>query len=96
MKLRTSKIGKFQEGGAMPPAPEQAPAGAPQEGQDPIMVMAETAQVALETQDCQAAFSVCEIVMQLVQGAQGGAAPEAAPAEGPAFARKGAKLVRKR
>ena len=104
MKI-TSKISKFQMGGAAP-APAEDPAaaqgGAPMEGGapaeggaeggDPMAQILQVAAQAVQTQNCEAAMAVCQALMQI---AQGGAAPEQAPEE-PTFARNGAKLVRVR
>lgn len=106
MKIKTSL--KFQEGG-MAPAPVQEPMGGapapadpamggapmPEQGEDPIMQLAQIAAQAVQSGDCQAAMTVCEAFLQLIQEASGGgAAPEPAP-EQPAFQRKGGKLVKK-
>jgi hypothetical protein len=51
------KLGrKFQEGGAMPAG---APAAAPQGGEDPMAMLLQGAQQAVEAQDCQIAMQVC-------------------------------------
>ena len=101
---------KFQEGGAMPAGGEEMPAevpveegGAPAEGgeapADPaqmLMQLAQMAMQALQGQDAQAAFAVCEGVVQLVQQIQGGgqgAPAQEAPAE-PVY-RRGGRLVRR-
>ena len=93
MKLKN--IGKFQEGGAMPP--QGAPAS--QGGGDPMQEILMACQQALETQDCQMAMQVCQVMLEM---AGGGAAPaEAAPAPAPAepqgepVYRKGGQLVRR-
>lgn len=93
MKLKN--ISKFQEGGAMPP---QGPAPA-QGGGDPMQEILMGCQQAVETQDCQVALQVCQVMLEM---AGGGAAPaEAAPAPAPAEAqgepvyRKGGKLARR-
>lgn len=76
MKI-SEKITKLQEGGPMPaeaPAPQGgAPAGG---GEDPIVQLVTMAQQALQEQNCEAAMAVCEGLLQLVQGAQGGGAPQ--------------------
>ena len=94
MKLKN--IGKFQEGGAMPP---QDPAAAQGGGGDPMQEILMGCQQAVETQDCQIALQVCQIMLEM---AGGGAAPaEAAPAPAPAEAqgepvyRRGGSLVRR-
>lgn len=93
------RIKRFQEGGPMEaPMEEGAPmeGGAPapeQGGEDPMMQILQVAQQALQEQNCEAAMAVCQALMQL---AQGGGAPQEAPAEEPTYARRGAKLVRVR
>lgn len=97
-------IKKYQEGGAAPmPAEAGAPmpagpAGAPapeQGGQDPIMMIAQAAMQALETQDCNIAMQVCEAFIGLLQGAQGAPEEVGAPVEQPVF-KKGGKLMKKK
>lgn len=104
MKIN-SKISKFQEGGAMPAEAQGAPQGeaqgAPQEGgqQDPLAQLAQMAQQALQAQDPQAAFAVCEGLLQLIQQmiqAQQGGGGQQAPQEEPVYAKKGSKLQKKR
>lgn len=86
-------IKKFQDGGQV--APAAAPAPAPEQGQDPIMQIAEMAAAALQSQDCATAMQVCEAFMMLVEQMAGGAAePVGAPAGQPVFA-KGGKLIRR-
>lgn len=101
MKVKSTL--KFQMGGQAPmqePMPseqapvEQAPQGAPAESQDPLMQIAEIAAQALQTQDCQAAFAVCEAFLQLIQQAAGGGAAPEQPSE-PTFQKRGGKLIRK-
>ena len=93
--MKFKNIGKFQEGGAMPP---QDPAAA-QGGGDPMQEILMGCQQAVETQDCQIALQVCQIMLEM---AGGGAAPaEAAPAPAPEEAqgepvyRRGGRLVRR-
>ena len=106
VNFKNSNVYKFQDGGAMPaegPAPEEmgpegmpaeAPAG-PEAGGDPLMQIAQMAMQALQSQDCNAAMQVCEAFVQLIQQAQGGGAPQEAPApEGEPVFRKGGKLAR--
>lgn len=89
------RLKKFQQGGSMPP---QDPAAA-QGGSDPMQEILMGCQQAVETQDCQIALQVCQVMLEM---AGGGAAPaEAAPAPAPAEAqgepvyRKGGKLARR-
>lgn len=104
MKIE-SKISKFQMGGAAP-APESAPAPAPEQGGqaptggeaqntggDPLVQILQVAAQAVQTQNCEAAMAVCQGLMDLAAQSQGGA-PAEAPQEEPTFARNGAKLVR--
>ena len=91
------KLGrKYQEGGAMPAG---APAAAPQGGEDPMAMLMQGAQQAVEAQDCQIAMQVCQMLLEL---AGGGASAEAAPAEaapapaeGEPVYRRGGRLVRR-
>ena len=93
MKLKN----KFQEGGAMPAG---ASAAAPQGGEDPMAMLMQGAQQAVEAQDCQIAMQVCQMLLEL---AGGGAAPAEAtpaeavpaPAEGEPVYRRGGRLVRR-
>ena len=90
-------IGKYQEGGAMPP---QGGAPAPQGGEDPMAMLMQGAQQALDGQDCQVAMQVCQMLLELAGGgAQGGApGPEeaaSAPAEGEPVYRRGGRLLRR-
>lgn len=93
---------KFQAGGAMVEDPAaQAPTegGAPMEGQpaggtnpeEMLIQLAEVAMQALQNQDCQAALSVCQGFVQMIQGMQGGGAEQ--PAE-PVY-RRGGKLLKR-
>lgn len=102
LKSQSKNTRKFQVGGTMEsptedpnamPVEETPTEAAPQGGeQDPIVMLAQAAQQALQSQDCNMAMQVCQAFLQLVQQmAQG---QEQAPAE-PTFARKGGKLIRK-
>ena len=106
------KIKRFQMGGAVAPEQGGAPmpaggpeaggapmgpeSGAPEGGEDPIMQLVQMAMQALQSQDPQMAMSVCDGLVQLVQGAGGGApAPGGAPEE-PVMMRKGGKMIAKK
>jgi len=100
MKISERIVSKFQEGGAMPadpgagaPPTDPAAAGAaPQEGgEDPLGQLLQMAMQGLQSQDCQAMAAVCEGLIQLAQGAQGGGG---APQEAPVY-KAGGKLVKK-
>lgn len=89
MKLGRTKF--LQEGGAMP---------APQGGEDPMAMLMQGAQQALQAQDCEIAMQVCQMLMELLAG--GGAPAEAAPAEaapmpaeGEPVYRRGGRLIRR-
>lgn len=90
------KLGrKYQEGGAMP-----AGAPAPQGGEDPMAMLMQGAQQAVQAQDCEIAMQVCQMLLELAgaQAAPAEAAPaEAAPApaEGEPVYRRGGRLVRR-
>jgi hypothetical protein len=92
MKLKN--IGKFQEGGAMPP---QDPAAA-QGAQDPMAMILEGAMQAIQSQDCQIALQVCQALAEMA-GANAQPAPEAEaptpPVEGEPVYRTGGILVRR-
>lgn len=87
-------IKKFQEGGAAP-APEAA---APQQGgEDPTAVLMQSAQQAVQNQDCQIAIQVCQMVLEMLGGApaeegrpEAGGAPQSEPVY-----RRGGRLVRR-
>lgn len=82
------KIRKHQQGGQMMPVEDPAMA---QQAQDPMVELINLAMQALETQDPNAAFAVCEGLLMLVQQS----APVGAPAEQPVF-KKGGKMCRGR
>lgn len=96
----TKEVKKFQQGGEIAPAeqpatPEAAPTeGAPagEGGQDPMMMLAEAAAQALQSQDCQIAMQVCQGLMALVEQMAGGAPQE--PQGEPVF-KKGGILLRR-
>lgn len=97
MRLRRN-ISKFQEGGAMPMEDPAMAEGqtmtegpAPQGGGDPIEELIMAAMQAVETQDCEVALGVCQVLAELAMQQGGGDAPQE-----PQFAKQGAKLVRRR
>ena len=98
------KMRKFQAGGPAAPAQDQqahaggaesaqAPQGGEQ-GQDPLMQIAQAASQALQNQDCDTAFAVCQAFIQLIQQSGGGEQQQAAP-EGEPVYRAGGKLVKR-
>lgn len=91
-------VQKFQEGGAMAPAPAE---GAPAEGGAPApeggageidAMLAEYAQ----TRDPQLAVAICDTLVEMMAGGAAGAPPAegGAPEGGAPMARNGAKLRR--
>ncbi len=92
------KLGrKFQAGGPMPAG---AGAPAPQGGEDPMMMLVQGAQQAVQAQDCEVAMQVCQMLLELAGAgapAPEAAAPEAAPApaEGEPVYRRGGRLLRR-
>lgn len=98
MKI-SEKITKFQEGGAVPaadPAAAQggAPAGAEGQEQDPMAQLLQIAQQAIEGQDAEAAFAVCDGLLQLAAQSQSQAAPAGAEGSQPVY-KRGGKLVKR-
>lgn len=83
----------FQEGGEMPA--EQTPAEpmeqTPEAGNDPMGDILNACNQALQTQDCNIAMQVCEILLQMAGGQQG--APQAPENAQPVY-KKGGKLSR--
>lgn len=84
-----NKVNYFQAGGAV----------APQGGQDPMAMLLEGANQAVQAQDCQIAMQVCQMLLELVGGAAQApaepATPAPAPAEGEPVYRMGGRLVRR-
>lgn len=88
---------KYQEGGPMPAG---APAPGPQGGEDPMVMLMQGAQQAIQAQDCEVAMQVCQMLLELAGGGGAPAGPvpaEAAPApaEGEPVYRRGGKLLRR-
>lgn len=83
---KQTKVGRFQEGGAMP-APEAAPA-APQGG-DPMEQIYQMAAEIVQQLGPDAAAMLAQAIMEMLQG---GAAEAAAPQGEPVY-KKGGKLI---
>lgn len=104
IKLKNSKVQKFQIGGPVQPAaPAEEPTQtggapvqeqAPEQGgeQDPMVILAQMSAQAIQSQDCQMAMQVCQAFLEIMQQMQGGAPEE--PQGEPVF-RKGGVLVRR-
>ena len=95
IKLKNSKVQKFQMGGPVQPnAPAEEPTQAPEQGgeQDPMVILAQMSAQAIQSQDCQMAMQVCQAFLEIMQQMQGGAPEE--PQGEPVF-RKGGVLVRR-
>jgi hypothetical protein len=100
------KVKKYQEGGAVDQAQDQAAApaqgtspeaGAPAEqDQDPMMQIVQAAAQAVQAKDPNMALQVCQALVQLVQQAQGGAQGEQGgqPQAAPTYQRRGGSLTR--
>ena len=104
-------VRKFQEGGAMAPEeamgpeagapmPEEggAPEGGAPAGGDPmemLMQLAQMAMQALQSQDANVAMQVCEGLVQFVQMVQGGGEGAAPEEQGEPVYRRGGTLVRR-
>lgn len=70
--------------------------GAPAGGGDPMQQIIEGAMQAVQSGDGNLALQVCQMLVQLATGGQGGAPEEgAAPAEGEPVYRRGGRLVRR-
>lgn len=99
-----NQVKKHQMGGQMQPsAPVEEPTptgGAPvdeteptqETEQDPMVMLGEMAAQAMQTQDCQIAMQVCQVVIEMLQQMQEPAPQE--PQGEPVF-RKGGILVRR-
>ena len=101
IKLKNSKVQKFQMGGPMQSAEEPTQTGgapvqeqAPEQEmeQDPIAMLAQMSAQAIQSQDCQMAMQVCQAFLEIMQQMQGSAPEE--PQGEPVF-RKGGVLVRR-
>lgn len=93
--MKFKNIGKFQEGGSVPP---QDPA-AQQGGSDPMQEILMGCQQAVETQDCQIALQVCQVMLEMAGGsavsAEAAPAPAPVEAQGEPVYRAGGRLVRR-
>lgn len=97
MQFTPKNVKKFQQGGEIAPADQNAApvAETPADGagQDPMMILGEAAAQALQAQDCQIAMQVCQGLLELLQQVSGGA-PQEAPGE-PVYAKNGGRLLRR-
>ena len=88
MKVRKTRF--LQTGGGMPA--EQAPAQAPAQGGSPEEQLGAIAQDIINQLGPEAAGMVAEMILQMLQGGGGQAAPEQ---EAPVMARRGGRLVKR-
>lgn len=93
--MKFKSVNYFQAGGPMP-----AGSPAPQGGEDPSAMLLQAAQQAVQSQDCNIAMQVCQMLIQALGGGaatQEPAPQEAAPApaEGEPVYRRGGRLVRR-
>lgn len=80
-------IKSFQQGGEIPEQPADETQNVPVEGQpSPEQQIIEAAVQALQTQDCNIAMQVCQVLVQMAQGA--------GAEQGQPVYKKGGKLVR--
>lgn len=104
MQFKPKSIKRFQQGGPMPTEEEMPVEGSEempvennqmQGGQeDPMMMLAQGAAQALQSQDCQMAMQVCQGLLQLLQAMSQQQAPAAEETGEPVF-KKGGVLVRR-
>ena len=84
---KNTKIGRFQEGGAMPAPAEAAPAEAPQGG-DPLEQVYQMAAEIVQQLGPDAAAMLAQAIMEMLQGGGGAPAPQGEPVY-----KKGGKLI---
>jgi hypothetical protein len=84
---KNTKIGRFQEGGAMPAPAEAAPAEAPQGG-DPMEQVYQMAAEIVQQLGPDAAAMLAQAIMEMLQGGGGAPAPQGEPVY-----KKGGKLI---
>lgn len=84
---KNTKIGRFQEGGAMPAPAEAAPAEAPQGG-DPMEQIYQMAAEIVQQLGPDAAAMLAQAIMEMLQGGGGAPAPQGEPVY-----KKGGKLI---
>lgn len=82
---KQTKVGRFQEGGAMP-APEAAPAEAAPQGGDPMEQIYQMAAEIVQQLGPDAAAMLAQAIMEMLQG--GAPAPQGEPVY-----KKGGKLI---
>ena len=79
IKLKNSKVQKFQMGGPVQPAEEPVQTGeapvqeqAPEQGgeQDPMVMLAQMSAQAIQSQYCQMAMQVCQAFLEILQQMQ--------------------------
>ena len=84
---KNTKIGRFQEGGAMPAPAEAAPAEAPQGG-DPMEQVYQMAAEIVQQLGPDAAAMLAQAIMEMLQGGEAQPAPQGEPVY-----KKGGKLI---
>ena len=99
MLFTPKNVKKFQQGGALPVeepiAPEAAPTQEPEmveNQQDPLLMIAEAAVRAVQSQDCGLAMQVCQGLLSLLQQASGNASEQT---KGEPVFKKGGVLLRR-
>ena len=92
---------KFQEGGEMPvqdqtqAAPEDQGNASEAQGQDPMSQLLQAAAQAVQSQDCQTAIQVCQMLLQMAQQGAGAAPDQGTAEEGEPVYKKGGRLCRR-
>ena len=92
---------KFQEGGEMPvdnqaqAAPQDQGNVSEQQSQDPMAQLLQAAAQAVQSQDCQTAIQVCQILLQMAQQGAGAAPDQGTAEEGEPVYKKGGRLCRR-
>lgn len=84
---RQTKVGRFQEGGAMP-ASEAAPVEAAPQGGDPMEQIYQMAAEIVQQLGPDAAAMLAQAIMEMLQGGGAGVAPQGEPVY-----KKGGKLI---
>ena len=82
---KVTKVRKNQQGGQIPAQPAQG--GQPE--QDPMMIILQGAEQALQSKNCEQALQVCGALLEIAQGAQ-----QEQPQGEPVY-KKGGKLVKR-
>ena len=92
---------KFQEGGEMSvdnqaqATPQDQGNVSEQQGQDPMAQLLQAAAQAVQSQDCQTAIQVCQMLLQMAQQGAGAAPDQGTAEEGEPVYKRGGRLCRR-